>query len=105
METSGPTADWHAEYVIALQQATPYPAHNNAPTPSKTYMITLVVTPASPQEPASTPTARAATPIPTSPDRPAPALCQPARPEAAAGRRQQRQPSPTYAACIRRDPV
>jgi hypothetical protein len=35
METSGPTADWHAEYVIALQQATPYPAHNNAPTPSK----------------------------------------------------------------------
>lgn len=67
VEASGPTADWHAGYVIALQQVTPYPLHHDDLPPPEAYAVTMLVTPAQPSDRPPTPTSAAALPVPTDP--------------------------------------
>lgn len=67
VEASGPTADWHAGYVIAVQQVTPYPLHHDELPPPEAYAVTLLVTPAQPSDRPPTPTSAAALPVPTDP--------------------------------------
>lgn len=67
VEASGPTADWHAGYVIALQQVTPYPLHHDELPAPEAYAVTLLVTPAQPSDRPPTPTSAAALPVPTDP--------------------------------------
>lgn len=67
VEASGPTSGWHAGYVIALQQVTPYPLRHDDLPPPEAYVVTLLVTPAQPSDRPPTPTSAAAMPIPTDP--------------------------------------